>query len=170
VGISLAVQAVLDGTFGSQVFDSTVVASLVLASAECLTPAPLTLAGVTPDSGPTDGGQTVTITGTGFTTGTAVSFGGVPATDVVVDPTGTSLTAVTPKGAAGGTTITVTTSSGASATLAYTYVAPVAPVVPATLAATGGTDPRPGLAVGGAVLALGAPLFAVDAFRRRRSA
>src|ERR1039458_979398 len=46
---------------------------------------------IVPDSGPSSGGTPVTITGTGFATGSQVNFGGVPATAVNV-VSGTQLT------------------------------------------------------------------------------
>lgn len=82
-----------------------------------------TATGINPTSGPTTGGQTVTITGSGFVRGaTTVTFDGVPATGVTVAPGGTSLTAVTPANAAGPAQVVVTTTGG-TATLAYTYLA-----------------------------------------------
>ena len=80
--------------------------------------------GITPDTGPTAGGQTVTITGTGFVAGTTVTFDGVAATNVVVAADCTSLTARTPANAAGPAVVVVTTPGGSAAPLAYTYVAP----------------------------------------------
>jgi len=82
-----------------------------------------TVTGVSPSTGPTAGGQSVTITGTSFTGATSVTFGGVPATSViVVGPT--SITCVTPAGAAGLQTVAVTTPSGTGSNgSVYTYVA-----------------------------------------------
>jgi len=45
---------------------------------------PPTVAGIAPDNGSTAGGTAVTITGTHFSSGMAVSLGGSPATNVVV--------------------------------------------------------------------------------------
>jgi hypothetical protein len=88
---------------------------------------------ITPSAGGTTGGTAVTITGTNFASGAAVSIGGVPAT--LVNVTGsTSLTAVTGPRAAGSVDVVVTI-NGVSATLAggFTYVAPsgsnVAPAI-----------------------------------------
>ncbi|MEV0732650.1 IPT/TIG domain-containing protein, partial [Polymorphospora sp. NPDC050346] len=86
---------------------------------------------VTPDAGPTAGGNTVTITGTDLAGATGIRFGsGNNATDVSC--TATSCTAVAPTGNAGDVHVQVTTPGGTSATSVdnrYTYV-PV-PVVTA---------------------------------------
>jgi autotransporter-associated beta strand protein len=84
-----------------------------------------TVTGVSPNSGPTAGGTTVTIAGTNFTGATAVDFGTTPATDVVV-VNRTTITAVSPAGA-GVAEVTVITPAGASATTSadqFTYIAP----------------------------------------------
>lgn len=51
---------------------------------------------VDPDEGPMTGGTAVQINGQGFVAGSEVRFGGLLATDVVIDPSGTFLTCVTP--------------------------------------------------------------------------
>jgi hypothetical protein len=71
--------------------------------------------GLSPTSGGTAGGLSVTISGTGFTGATAVRFGSVAATSFTVN-SDTSLTAVTPAEAAGTVDVTVTTVGGTSAT------------------------------------------------------
>ena len=70
-----------------------------------------TITSVSPPNRPTSGGMPITITGTNFT-GASVMVGGVAATSVVVNGAGTSLTAVTPSGAVGLATVTVTTAGG----------------------------------------------------------
>ena len=57
-------------------------------------PAP-TVTTVSPATGPTTGGTSVTITGTNFTGATAVTFGGTAATSFTVN-SATSITATTP--------------------------------------------------------------------------
>jgi hypothetical protein len=84
------------------------------------------VASISPVSGPTVGGTTVTITGQNFTGATAVRFGGSDAESFKVD-SATKITAVSPPGQAGRVDITVTTPGGTSATGAadaFTYVAP----------------------------------------------
>jgi hypothetical protein len=99
-----------------------------------------TVAAVTPSAGPTAGGQTVVLTGTGLDGVTDVSFGGVPAT-IVGTPTDTSITVTTPAGAAGLVDVTLDGADGAAVLEdAYTYVAApaAASVDPGTGATTGG--------------------------------
>ncbi|KAB1940292.1 LPXTG cell wall anchor domain-containing protein [Micromonospora sp. ALFpr18c] len=101
------------------------IGTVIVAEANCERPptAPTT-ATINPDEGPQSGGQTVTITGTGFISGgTTVTFDGSPATTVTVNPSGTSLTAVTPPGAIGPASVVVSTVNGAAPPLGYTYLA-----------------------------------------------
>lgn len=84
-----------------------------------------TLTGVSPAAGPTSGGAVVTLTGTGFRPGIVVRFGGVVATDVVVQEGGAVLTARTPAHAAGLVDVVVETSGGVGVLgEGYAYVAP----------------------------------------------
>ncbi len=86
-----------------------------------------TVSSISPTSGTTAGGTTVTITGTNLTGATLVQFGTNPATGVVVSSS-TSITATSPAGAAGVVDVTVTTPGGTSATSSadqFTYTTPV---------------------------------------------
>ncbi len=76
---------------------------------------PPTVTGVSPNTGTAAGGDTVTISGTGFTTATGVYFGGVATTSFTVNSDG-SITAVTPAGTAGTVDVTVSAAGGTSAT------------------------------------------------------
>jgi hypothetical protein len=69
---------------------------------------------VSPHEGPTSGGTSVTIAGSGFSGATSVLFGGVAASFVVTSST--SITAVSPAAPAGRVDVTVTTSAGTSLT------------------------------------------------------
>jgi hypothetical protein len=84
-----------------------------------------TVSGVSPTSGPTAGGTSVTISGTGFAAGATVTFGGTNATGVVVNNS-TTITATTPAHAAGAVDVVVTNSGGQSGSKlsAFTYNAP----------------------------------------------
>jgi len=106
--------------------------------------APPTSSGINPNLGPTTGGQTVTITGTNFVPGaTTVTIGGIliPANQVTVSPTATSLTFLTPPHAEGLVDVTVSTPGGTTAPLGYTYVPPPTGVSlnPTSGPTTGGT-------------------------------
>jgi hypothetical protein len=74
-----------------------------------------------PTGGTTAGGTALTITGTGFESGSTVDIGGAAATGVVV-VSATSITCVTPARTAGAKNITVTTPHGVSNTdVQFTY-------------------------------------------------
>lgn len=101
---------------------------------------PPTVTAVSPTSGPTTGGTSVTITGTAFTGATAVGFGG---TNLVV-VSASKITAKAPAHAAGTVAVTVATPGGTSSISGtgndYTYVA--APTITAL-------SPTYGLTTGG---------------------
>ena len=79
----------------ASVWDDTTATSTVVVSAAFTTLTALTLTSINPTSGPSTGGTTVTMTGTGFEVGTIPRFNGVEATDVVI-VSSTELTCVTP--------------------------------------------------------------------------
>ncbi|MCS5496863.1 IPT/TIG domain-containing protein [Cnuibacter physcomitrellae] len=100
---------------------------------------------IAPDSGSTEGGTDVTITGVCLTGTTQVLFGGVPGTDLVVG-SDTTLTVTTPPGTAGDVDVTIvnpTECGGQTVPDGFTYVAPGAPtitgIVPDRGPETGGT-------------------------------
>ena len=105
------------------------------------TEAPVVL-GVDPGSGPTAGGTPVTITGSGFLGATGVTFGGVPAAELVV-VSDTEITVTTPAHAAGTVDVVVQHPDGGSNPGEFTFVAPAAPTVlgltPASGPVAGGT-------------------------------
>jgi hypothetical protein len=81
-----------------------------------------TVIAISPVTGPTAGGETVTITGTGFTAATGVNFGTVAATALTIT-SDTQLTVSSPAGT-GMVNVTVTTLAGTSAVSAadqFTY-------------------------------------------------
>jgi len=114
---------------------------------------------VAPALGPTAGGLGVTITGTGFTTGTMVSVGGAAATSVAV-VSATSLTATTPAHAAGAVDIVVTNPDGQSGRLGggFTYDVPVIPSPSITAVA-----PASGPTSGGTIVSITGPGFTTGA-------
>ena len=97
---------------------------------DAVIPAP-TVTSLNPTHGPAGGGNSVTITGTGFTGATSVHFGANAATGVTV-VNATTITANAPAGTQGTTVdVTVTTPAGTSSTAGtgndYTYDAVVTP-------------------------------------------
>jgi hypothetical protein len=102
-----------------------------------------TISFVSPSIGTTAGGTSVTITGTGFTGVTSVTFDGLPATSVV-EASSTSITCVTPAHAAGAVNVVVTTPLGASTNgiSVFVYHAPpaITSVSPAFGPTAGGTS------------------------------
>jgi hypothetical protein len=106
-----------------------------------------TVSGISPNTGSTAGGETVTINGSGFTTASAVYFGAVEATSFTVNGDG-SITAVVPVGTAGTVDVTVMNFGGTSATSTadqFTYAAAVAEAAPTVT----GVSPNTGAAAGG---------------------
>ena len=105
-------------------------------------PAVPSITSVSPSTGTTAGGTSVTITGTNFTGATAVTFGGTPATSFTVN-SATQITATTPARSAGAVAVAVTNADGTDTKAgAFTYAEPPAPTptpspaVPAPTAAT----------------------------------
>jgi hypothetical protein len=109
-------------------------------------PAPI-LSSVSPTSGPSTGGTSVTLTGQNFVSGATVTFGGAAASSVVV-VSATQITAHTPPHSQGSVNVVVTNPDGQSATLAggFTFVAS-APIVT-------GVSPTTGLTTGGTAVTL----------------
>ncbi|MGP3967553.1 IPT/TIG domain-containing protein [Streptomyces sp. 6N223] len=102
-------------------------------------PAPFK-AGLSTTNGPTAGGNTVTVFGSGLSTATAVNFGANAATPTVVNDG--QLTVTVPAAAAAGVvSVSVTTAGGVNDGVYYTYVdAPtVTALAPATGPESGGT-------------------------------
>jgi virginiamycin B lyase len=99
------------------------IAGLVV-SAGALAQAP-TLTRLVPAFGPAGGNNIVVIAGTGFQAGATVTFGGVPASSVMVN-NATALTAKPPAHAAGPVTVAVTNPNAQSGNLAsgYKYLVP----------------------------------------------
>jgi hypothetical protein len=112
----------------------------------------LTLTSLSTTSGPIRGGTQVTLTGTGFS-GSTVTFGGAPATNVsTLGPSVISLR--TPPGLAGPVTVTVRNGDGATTSLAsaFTYQGGSLEV--------SGITPSGGLAAGGAAVRISGYGFA----------
>ncbi|HEY5251008.1 MAG TPA: IPT/TIG domain-containing protein [Acidimicrobiales bacterium] len=108
---------------------------------------PAVVSEVSPSAGSTAGGDTVTITGSGFTGATAVDFGGTPAT--IDAATGdTVLTVTDPAGSAGTADVTVTAPGGVSSVSSadqytYTVVQTIPNTAPCTPTCTTNTVSSP---------------------------
>jgi hypothetical protein len=111
-----------------------------------------------PRRGPTSGGTRVTITGSGFTGATGVTFGGAAGTDFTVDAAGETITVVTPAVAAGTVDVAIVFPAGTAFAGTFTYVG-------ATLPDTG-NGLWPLLGIGSGLLLGGAGLVALAARRR----
>lgn len=105
-----------------------------------------TLTGVSPSSGSTAGGTSVTLSGTNLTGASAVSFGGTPGSGITVN-SATSVTVTTPSHPAGTVNVAITTSGGTTnLPNGYTFVAPAPPTansVSATVAANSSNSSIP---------------------------
>ncbi len=84
-------------------------------------PAPA-ISAISPSSGSTQGGTTVTISGANLAGASSVTFGGVAAK--IAGDSGTQITVTSPPGTAGTVTVTVTTAGG-TASASFTYTPPV---------------------------------------------
>ncbi|MBS1151119.1 MAG: hypothetical protein H6Q89_2817 [Myxococcaceae bacterium] len=103
---------------------------------------PPTLVSISPARGPAAGGTLVTLTGAGFSSGTAVKFGATNANNLVV-ASQNAITAIAPAGSAGPVDVVVTNADGQAATLAagFAYVAPptLSALTPTSGPSSGGT-------------------------------
>jgi len=80
-----------------------------------------TVTSVSPNSGPTTGGTTMTITGTGFVSGATVTVGGSFCASVVV-VSATSITCVTPAGSFGAKNVVVTNADTGTVTSSASFI------------------------------------------------
>ncbi len=88
-----------------------------------------TVTGVSPTTGPSAGGTSLTITGTGFTGATALTIGGTAPTSFTVNNS-TTITTTAPAHAGGAVNIVVTTPGGTgTGTGLYTYFVPTVTAV-----------------------------------------
>jgi glucose/arabinose dehydrogenase len=116
----------------------------VLASIRDSTPLILSIESLDSHVGSTRGGEPVILTGSGFLSDTAVSFGGVATPAVaVLDSNGTRLRVVTPPHGVGSVDVVVSNPDGGSAALpgGYTFAAPARISQPARTPRT--VTPRP---------------------------
>jgi hypothetical protein len=109
-----------------------------------------TVSSVSPVSGPTAGGTSVTISGGNFTGASAVTFGGVAATSFTVN-SAAQISATAPAHAVGAVDVAITTPGGSvTSSGAYTYVAVLTLTsTPSALAQLGQTYSQTNVAGGG---------------------
>ncbi len=137
--------AASDGN-GNQLYDSGSSAYLALASGYVPVPR---VTSVSVSQGPSSGGTSVTITGTGFTGATQVSFGTTPAANFTVAGD-TSVVAVSPAAPAGTVDVTVTGPGGTDTTAPldqFTFVA--APTVSGLSPSSGALNTTPPVTITG---------------------
>lgn len=124
--------------------NSTVNQTYVINCTAAPPPSAPTVTAIAPISGTTAGGTPVTITGTNFTSATAVTIGGLAATPFTV-VNSTTITTTTPAHAPGAVNIVVTTPNGPGTGVGlFTYIAPpaaptVTVIVPNSGPIAGGT-------------------------------
>ena len=136
----ITVTAPAGGAGAVDVVVTTVGGSATLPNSYTYVAAPA-LTSLSPTTGPTAGGATVTIDGTNLSGASSVTFGGAAAT--ITANTSSQITVTTPAGAAGAVDVVVTTvGGGATLPNSYTYVAPPAltSLSPTTGPTAGGTS------------------------------
>ncbi len=122
----------------------TSTAGMFTYKAAAAAPAQPSATGLSPSSGPTGGGTSVTISGTNLSGASKVSFGGTAGT--ITADSGTRVTVKSPPGK-GTVTVTVTTSGGTATAGKFTYKAAAA-AAPAAPEVTG-ISPSSGTTAGG---------------------
>ncbi|MGE3856447.1 MAG: IPT/TIG domain-containing protein [Dehalococcoidia bacterium] len=107
------------------------------------------LTSVTPTTGATTGGTTLTLNGSGFTTGATVSIGGAPAS--VVSVGSAQIVVTTPPGPTGAATVLVTNPGGAITGLAnaFTYSTSTGSTTTSGPISISGVSPSSGPSAGG---------------------
>ncbi len=142
--VSVVVTGVTNPAMGSYMLGVNTSTDIVPANTSSYTIiAQPTVTGISPTSGPTTGGTSVTITGTNFASGATVMFGTVTGTAVTVSSS-TSIVATSPAESAGTVNVTVSENGLTSKTSSadqFTFVTPITgdaytPVNPMRLADT----------------------------------
>jgi len=114
---------------------------------------------VSPAFGPAAGGTSVTISGSGFTGATAVSFGGMAATAFTIN-TDTQIAATTPAHDAGAASVSVTRADGTTAVVGGYFFLPTATVVTPTVTSI---NPTTGSTAGHTPVVINGSGFQLDA-------
>lgn len=115
------------------------------------------LSSLTPTSGSVVGNETITLTGSGFSSASVVRIGGALAT--VASRTSTTLEVLTPAGSEGVVDVAVINPGAQTSTLTggFTYIAPIAPPTIASV------TPATGPTAGGTVITVNGTLFKAGA-------
>ncbi|WP_173645954.1 putative Ig domain-containing protein, partial [Agrobacterium bohemicum] len=104
-----------------------------------ITPPVPEITGITPSAGTSEGGEPITISGSGLTGATGVTIGGYAATNVIV-VNDTAITVVTPATIAGSHDVVVSTPSGPlTLAAAFTSASSVSAPLPAAISPTSGS-------------------------------
>lgn len=141
--LTATIPAYVNGSLNADVVVDNGVASAALVGGFTYVAIAPTLISVLPNTGDPSGGTTITLTGTGFSPGTTVTIGGIPATNVNI-LNSTSLTAVTPAHASG--LVDVQVNNGVSSVTlsnAFNYVVgslTLSGISPGTGSVAGGTS------------------------------
>ena len=114
---------------------------------------PPVLLSASPASGPTTGGQTITLSGTGFIDGATVEIGGTPASVSFISST--TLTAITPLHSSGTVGIRVINPDTQSSLLDYSYTYAAPPSIASV-------SPLSGLTAGGQAITIDGANFRID--------
>jgi hypothetical protein len=123
VNSATQITAVSAAGTGSGSITVTTSGGTATSAAEFTYVAPPVITSLDVETGPTSGGTTVVITGTGFTGTTSVTFGGTAA--AIVSASATEITVTTPERVAGVVAVIVTSAIGsATKANAFTYTAP----------------------------------------------
>ena len=140
--------------FSVQVKDSAARTAYASFTASIAPPLSPVVSGISPSSGPTSGGTKVTISGSNFVSGAAVSFGGTAAASVVVN-SASQIQAVAPSHIAGSVQLIVSENGQSSTPVSFTYN-----VVNPTVS---GVSPNSGPTAGGTTVTISGTNFLAGA-------
>ncbi|RDH39963.1 MAG: hypothetical protein CFE62_006225, partial [Candidatus Aquirickettsiella gammari] len=131
---------------------TTVGGSETVAGGYTYAPVPV-INNINPSAGPLAGGNTVTISGSGFTADSSVMFGNIPVSNLIVDSDSQITVTVPPGTLVGPINVLVKTPGGTSSARTYTYAA-----VPIII----GIDPSAGPLAGGNTVTINGSGFTAD--------
>jgi len=123
-------------------------------------PGPPSVTSTVPNSGSVNGGNTVTVNGSGFNSGAVVSVGGIRCTTIIVSNSST-ITATTPAHALGSADVVVTNMDGQSSTLSggFNYVTAPPPSISSVVPNSGSVAGGGGITINGSNFIFGAKVL-----------